>query len=159
MKVGPGATMRQLATVIVFAGVSCGSGASSPDIGVTSLAAVKSPEAQRCEAEARPVVASYSQTLMLVAALPTTAAAATHWEMTKNGPNGPRPVVSRWSGLPADRGVLFCYFDGDFANFVPPGPPGVRPMSYERALVFVTDGQGPWLDHVGPKATNPLTAP
>jgi hypothetical protein len=115
------------------------------------------PDQQTCETEGRSAIAVYSSTLTLAAALPTTAGAAANWEMTRNGPNGPRPLVSRWSTLPAAQRVVFCYFDGDFANFHPPGPPGVR--VYERALLIATQGQSPWLDHIGPKATNPLTAP
>ncbi len=32
-------------------------------------------------------------------------------------------------------------------------------MVFERALVIATQGESPWVDHIGPKATNPLTAP
>jgi hypothetical protein len=103
-------------------------------------------------------VSVYSQTLTLAAALPTTAGAVANWEYTKNGPNGPRPLVSRWSALPASQKVIFCYFDGDFANFSPSMPRGA-PRVFERALLIATQGQSPWLDHIGPKATNPLTAP
>ena len=147
------------AALLLAVAVACGSNAGSPGTGTTSPGAAQSPGAQKCDTEGRPVVEVYSNTLTLVAALPTTAGAAANWEMTKNGPNGPRPLVSRWAGLPPNDGVLFCYFDGDFANFVPSRPPNAPPPIYERALVFVTDGQGPWLDHIGPKATNPLTAP
>ena len=146
-----------LAAPLLVAAVACGSTADSAGTG-TSAAAAQSPEAQKCEADGRLLVESYSNTLTLVAALPTTAGAAAHWEMTKNGPNGPRPLVSRWAGLPPNYRVLFCYFDGDFAKFFPPGPAGAARI-HERALVFVTEGQGPWLSHSGPKATNPLTAP
>jgi hypothetical protein len=145
------------AALLLAVAVACGSTAGSPETGTASQAA-PSPELQRCDAEGRPLVEVYSNRLTLVAALPTTAGLAAHWEMTKNGPNGPRPVVSRWAGLPTDYRVLFCYFDGDFANFSPPGPRGAARI-YERALVFVTEGQGPWLSHIGPKATSPLTAP
>jgi hypothetical protein len=147
-----------LAAPLLLAAVACGSTAGSSATGTTSQTVAQSPEVQRCDAEGRPLVESYSNALTLVAALPTTAGTAAHWEMTKNGPNGPRPVVSRWAGLPTNYRVLFCYFDGDFANFSPPGPRGAVRI-HERALVFVTEGQGPWLSHIGPKATNPLTAP
>lgn len=147
-----------LATALMLAAaVACGSTAASPGTSVASLAAAQSAEAQKCDTDGRLVLEGYSKTLTLVAALPTTAKAAAQWEMTRFGPNGPRPVVSRWSGLPADHHVLFCYFHGDFANYAPPGPP--RPLIHQRALVFVTDGQGPWLDHIGSKANTPLTAP
>jgi hypothetical protein len=147
-----------LAAPLLLAAVACGSTAGSPATGATSPAVAQSPEVQRCDAEGRPLVENYSNALTLVAALPTTAGTAAHWEMTKNGPNGPRPVVSRWAGLPTNYRVLFCYFDGDFAKFSPPGPRGAARI-YERALVFVTEGQVPWLSHIGPKANNPLTAP
>lgn len=137
---------------------ACGSTAGPTGTNVPSRIDAQSAEVQKCHAEGRPLVENYSNTLTLVAALPTTAGAAAHWEMTKNGPNGPRPVVSRWASLPTDYRVLFCYFDGDFANYAPPGPMGAVRI-HERALVFVTEGQGPWLDHIGPKATNPLAAP
>jgi hypothetical protein len=146
------------AALTLVAAVACGSTAGSSGTGAPSPALTQNPEAQKCDTDGRPLVEVYSTTLTLVAALPTTAGAAAYWEMTKNGPNGPRPVISRWSGLPANGRVLFCYFDGDFANYSPPGPMGNLRI-HERALVFVTDGQGPWLDHIGPKATNPLTAP
>lgn len=147
------------APLLLAVAVACGSTAGSPGTGVTSRADAQGTEAQKCDTDGKPVLEGYSTTLTLVAALPTTAGAAAHWEMTRNGPNGPRPVVSRWSGLPPDKRVLFCYFDGDFANYAPSRPPLAPPPIHERALVFVTDGQGPWLDHIGSKATNPLAAP
>jgi hypothetical protein len=145
------------AALLLAVAVACGSTAGSPWTGTTSPGAAQNP--QKCDTQGRPVVEVYSNTLTLVAALPTTAGAAAHWEMTKNGPNGPRPLVSRWAGLPPNYGVLFCYFDGDFAKFAFSRPFNVPPQIYESALVFVTEGQEPWLDHIGPKATNPLTAP
>ena len=148
-----------LAAPLLLAAVACGSTAGSAGTHAPSPAAAQRSAAQTCDIDGRPVVGSYSLTLTLVAALPTTAGAAAQWEMTKNGPDGPRPVVSRWAALPPNNRVLFCYFDGDFAKIAFSRPPNAAPMLYERALVFLTDGQGPWLDHIGPKATNPLTAP
>jgi len=116
------------------------------------------PEQQTCETEGRAAVSTYSNTLTLAAALPTTAGAVAQWEYTRNGPNGPRPAISRWSAFPSGQKVVLCYFDGDFANFSPSVPPGA-PMVFERALVIATQGESPWVDHIGPKATNPLTAP
>jgi hypothetical protein len=150
--------LPRAAALLLVVAVACGPIAGSPGSGTASPGAAKSAEAQKCDNEGRPLVEVYSNTLTLIAALPTTAGAAAQWEMTKNGPNGPRPLVSRWAGLPPNYGVLFCYFDGDFVKFNPPGPAGAARI-HERALVFVTEGQGPWLSHIGPKATNPLTAP
>lgn len=115
------------------------------------------PARQTCEAEARDKIAVYSQSLTLAAALPTTAGATAHWEYTRNGPNGPRPVVSRWSAFPPGHRVVFCYFDGDFANYSPPSHGAAR--TYERGLVIATEGDGARLDHIGPKASTPLVAP
>jgi hypothetical protein len=126
--------------------------------GSTTALGPADPERETCETEARAALTGYSHTLTLAAALPTTAGAVAQWEYTRNGPNGPRPLVSRWSVFPAAQKVVLCYFDGDFANFSPPGPRGGARV-YERALVIATQGQSPWLDHIGPKATNPLTAP
>lgn len=145
-----------LATALIVAAVACGSIEASPRP-AAGPAVAHEIEARKCEVEGRPVVEGYSNTLTLVAALPTTASAAAHWEMTRFGPDGPRPVVSRWSGLQPGHRVIFCYFDGDFANYAPPGPP--RPLIHERALVFVTDDQGARLDHIGSKVSTPLTAP
>jgi hypothetical protein len=113
--------------------------------------------AQICETDGRAAVAAYSQALTLAAALPTTAGAVAQWEYTRFGPNGPRPVVSRWSSLAPDHKVVFCYLDGDFSNYSPPG--GGRHIPFERALVVATESQGARLDHIGSKATTPLTAP
>jgi hypothetical protein len=135
--------------VLVVLGIGCGS---------TTAGTTPDPDRQTCETEGRAAISVYSRTLTLAAALPTTAGAVAQWEYTRNGPNGPRPLVSRWSALPTDQRVVLCYFDGDFANFSPSGPPGGARV-YERALVIATKGQSPWLDHIGPKATNPLTAP
>ena len=154
-----GAMRLPLAAPLLLAvAAACGSTVGSPG-GTTSAAAAQSPEEQKCDTEARPVVEVYSNTLTLVAALSTTAGAAATWEMTKNGPNGPRPAVSRWAGLPPSNRVLFCYFDGDFAKVAYSRPYFAPPLIHERSLVFVTEGQGPWLSHIGPRATNPLTAP
>ena len=125
--------------------------------GSTVAADRTDPARQTCETEARDKIQVYSQSLILTAALPTTAAKTAHWEYTKNGPNGPRPLISRWSALPADRRVVFCYFDGDFANYSPPSHGATR--VYERGLVIATEGESAWLDHIGPKAATPLVAP
>jgi hypothetical protein len=125
--------------------------------GSTPAAEKPDPARQTCEAEARGKIAFYSQTLTLAAALPTTAGATAHWEYTRNGPNGPRPLVSRWSALPAGQKVVFCYFDGDFANYSPPSHGATR--VFERGLVIATEGEAPRLDHIGPKASTPLEAP
>ena len=153
--------MRPLlaAAGLLAAAVACGSTADSLATGVTPRADAQAADAQTCDSEGMPVIEGYSNTLTLVAALPTTAGAAAHWEMTRNGPDGPRPVVSRWSGLPSNHRVLFCYFDGDFAKVAFSRPYFAPPPIHERALVFVTDGQGASLGHIGSKATNPLTAP
>jgi hypothetical protein len=151
--------LRLPLAAILFAAVACGSIAGAPGTGVTAQADAHATDADKCDTEGRPVVEGYSNTLTLVAALPTTAGAAAHWEMTKNGPNGPRPVVSRWAALPPDYRVLFCYFDGDFAKVAYSRPYFAPPLIHERALVFVTEGQGPSLSHIGPRATNALTAP
>jgi hypothetical protein len=144
--------MRIATAALLALTIGCGSTAS--DLRPETV----DPEAQACETDGRPAVAHYSQTLTLAAALPTTAGAVAHWEYTRNGPDGPRPLVSRWSSLPAGSKVTFCYFDGDFANFSPPGPRGALRL-HERALVILGHGQGPWLDFIGPRATNPLSAP
>jgi hypothetical protein len=149
-----------LAAPLLLVAVACSSTAGgSPGTGVSSPAAAAENLEQKCETQGRPAVEGYSKTLTLVAALPTTAGAAAHWELTKNGPDGPRPLISRWNALSPTLPVVFCYFDGDFANVAFSRPYIAPPPVYERALVFVTDGQAPWLDHIGPKATNPLTAP
>src|SRR5712691_11913480 len=141
--------MPQLAAAVLLAATTaCGSTAAQTQ--------AADADRQICETDGRPVVAPYSRSLTLAAALPTTAGAAAQWEYTRNGPNGPRPLVSRWSALPASHKLVFCYFDGDFADFRPSSPRGFVGV-YERALVLVPNGETPWLDHIGPKATNPLT--
>ena len=133
--------------------VSCGSTTAGP-----APVATPDPSRKVCETEGRAAVAVYSNSLTLAAALPTTAGAVAHWEYTHNGPNGPRPLVSRWSAFAAGEPVVFCYFDGDFASFSPPGPMGFPRVS-ERALVITVPGESPWLYGIGPKATNPLVGP
>jgi hypothetical protein len=141
--------------VLVVLAAGCGSTTAGP-----APLTTPDPDQQTCETEGRAAVSTYSNTLTLAAALPTTAGAVAQWEYTRNGPNGPRPVVSRWSAFPSSQTVVFCYFDGDFANFAPSHPNGpLFAMAYERALVIATKGQSPWVDHIGPKATNPLTGP
>lgn len=157
--VGDVASLRlsHAAALLLLAATTCTSTAPSSMPATASPAATQDPEAQKCESEGTPVIQAYSRTLTLVAALPTTASAATYWEMTRFGPDGPRPTVSRWSGLQPDHRVIFCYFDGDFDNYMPPGAPG--PRIHERALVFVTDGQGARIDHIGSRANIPLASP
>jgi hypothetical protein len=116
------------------------------------------PDRASCETHGRPLAAPYSNALTLVGAMPSTAGATAHWEYTRFGPDGPRPVVSRWSALPQDEKVVFCYFDGDFSRFMPPGGGGTRPV-YERALVLVPVNAPPWLDHIGSKSNTPLVVP
>ena len=142
--------MRLAATAVIAVWIGCGSTAS--ELRPQPI----DPSVQICETDGRAAVQAYSQTLTLAAALPTTAGATANWEYTRFGPNGPRPLVSRWSSLAPDHKVVFCYLDGDFANY---SPPGGRRVSFERALVVVTEGQGAWLDHIGPKATSRLQAP
>ena len=138
-----------LATVLLLiAATGCGAAAAGNP---------SDPDRQTCETDGRAAVSTYSQSVTLAAALPTTAGAATQWEYTRFGPNGPRPATSRWSSLPAGQRVLFCYFDGEFVNYYPPGEP--RPLIHERALVIVASGWPPVLDHIGSKASTPLNAP
>ena len=142
--------MRLAATAVIALSIGCGSTASEVQPHAVD------PAVQVCETDGRAAVRAYSQSLTLAAALPTTAGATAYWEYTRFGPDGPRPLVSRWSSLQPDHNVVFCYLDGDFANY---SPPGGRRVPFERALVVVTDGQGAWLDHIGPKAATPLQAP
>jgi len=144
-----------LAGAVLIGLASCASTTAGP-----APLATPDPNQQACETEGRAALSTYSNILTLAAALPTTAGAVARWEYTRNGPNGPRPAVSRWSAFPAGQKVVLCYFDGDFANFAPSHPNGpLYAMAYERALVIATQGQSPWVDHIGPKATNPLIAP
>ena len=142
--------MRLAAIALVAISIGCGSTAT--DLRLQPV----DPDVQVCETDGRAAVEGYSQVLTLAAALPTTAGAVAHWEYTRFGPNGPRPVISQWSNLPPDHKVVFCYFDGDFTNY---SPPGGRRIPFERGLVLATEGQGARLDHIGSKATTPITAP
>src|SRR3989440_272599 len=57
---------------------------------------------------------------------------------TRSGPNGPRPLRSRFRDYPAETPIVLCYFDGPIA--APGGPPPIPPETfrpYDRFVVAV----------------------
>ena len=73
----------------------------------------------------------------LVGAFTLTAGDLALQDETRSGPNGPRPLRSRFRDYPADTPIVLCYFDGPIAA---PGPPPIPPATfrpYDRFVVAV----------------------
>jgi hypothetical protein len=74
----------------------------------------------------------------LVGAFTLTAGDLALQDETRNGPNGPRPLRSRFRDYPADTPIVLCYFDGPIA--APGGPAPIPPATfrpYDRFVVAV----------------------
>jgi hypothetical protein len=73
-----------------------------------------------------------------------------HWQLTRNGPTGPRAVSQFVSAHAKDARVYVCYFDGDYAcSQPPPQPPATPGPGYNRVLILVSLSGDAQLDSCG----------
>ena len=73
----------------------------------------------------------------LVGAFTLTAGDLALQDETRNGPNGPRPLRSRFRDYPADTPIVLCYFDGPIAAPGGPAIPSATFRPYDRFVVAV----------------------
>ena len=103
---------------------------------VDAAASGGSPGPTPTEVTACAQASAYGGTL--VGAFTLTAGDLALQDETRNGPNGPRPVRSRFRDYAADTPIVLCYFDGPIA--APGGPAPIPPATfrpYDRFVVAV----------------------
>src|SRR2546421_275005 len=103
---------------------------------VDAAASGGSPGPTPTEVTACAQASAYGGTL--VGAFTLTAGDLALQDETRNGPNGPRPLRSRFRDYAADTPIVLCYFDGPIA--APGGPAPIPPATfrpYDRFVVAV----------------------